>query len=139
MLHPPLLCAPPLGAALLPPQALLLSGDPVITQSHAIPMQFVCAWIDCKFMDHLLVLAHAARPAVHVVLASLLLLACSILAMLYCACSRANYAMLCLVMTCLCSLVYHACLSRCTCVASVTLVCVPEVPVICFSATPASQ
>ena len=109
MLHPPLLCAPPLGAVLLPPQALLLSGDPVITQSLAIPMQFVYVWIDCKHMVQLplLVLAPAARHAVHVVLASLLLLACSILAMLYC-----------------------ACLSRCTCFASVTLVCVPEVPVI---------
>jgi hypothetical protein len=76
---------------------------------------------------------------VHAVLASLLLLACSTLAMLYCACSIANYAMLCLVTTCLCLLVYHACLSRCTCDASVTLVCVPEVPVIWFSTTSASQ
>ena len=82
----------------------------------------------------LLVLAHAALLAIHAVLASLLLLACSVLAMLYCACSKANYALLCLVMTCLCLLVYHACLSRCTCDASVTLVCVPVVPVICFYA-----
>ena len=87
----------------------------------------------------LLVLAHVDLLAIYAVLNSLLLLACSVLAMLYCACSKANYAMLCLVMTCLCLLVYHACLSRCICDASVTLVCVPVVPVICFSAIYASQ
>ena len=88
---------------------------------------------------HLLVLAHAALLAIHAVLASLLLLACFVLAMLCCACSKASYAMLCLIMACLCLLGYHACLSRCTCDASVTLVCVPVVPVICFSASYASQ
>ena len=49
------------------------------------------------------------------------------------------YTLLFMLLGLLCLLVYHTCLSRCTCVASVTLVCVPEVPVICFSATSASQ
>ena len=42
----------------------------------------------------LLVLAHVDLLAIYAVLNSLLLLACSVLAMLYCACSRATYAML---------------------------------------------
>jgi hypothetical protein len=87
----------------------------------------------------LLVLAHVDLLAIYAVLASLLLLACSVLAMLCCACSKASYAMLCLTVACLFLLGYHTCLSRCICDASVTLVCVPVVPVICFSAIYASQ
>jgi hypothetical protein len=75
--------------------------------------------------------------AAHALFAYLLLLACSVLAMLWCACLWACYAMLYLLMGLLVLTGMHTCLSRCTVVPQWHL-WVPVVLVKCFCASWAS-